>query len=348
MEGLADHMGKRVLVTGGCGYIGSILVPMLLAHGHTVRVLDKLYFGEEPLSAVKDRIELVPGDVRAMDGAVLDDMEAVIHLGSLSNDPTSEFHPEATDSINHRGTTALAEACKARGIGTFTFASSCAVYGFHVEGVVDEDFPAEPQSSYARSKLAAERDLQTMADDTFCPVILRQATVCGLSPRMRWDIVLNAFVMHAFKSGRLDVWYGGEAWRPIVDVKDVAAAHICCIEAEPRVVRGQVFNVVHDNFRILDLARRVAETLGGLGIDVGIDVNRDEVDRRSYRTSGERISQVLDFQARVSPEEAVREIASALQDGRYRDFDHPAYYNMPWMKLLLDVESRLKTTGPVL
>ncbi len=341
-------MGKRVLVTGGCGYIGSVLVPMLLSRGHIVRVLDKLYFGEEPLSAVRDRIELVPGDVRAMDGAVLDDIEAVIHLGSLSNDPTSEFHPDATESINYHGTTVLAEACKARGIGTFTFASSCAVYGFHVEGTLDESFPPEPQSSYARSKLAAETDLQAMADDTFCPVILRQATVYGLSPRMRWDIVLNAFVMHAFKSGRLDVWYGGEAWRPLVDVKDVAAAHICCIEAEPRVVRGQVFNIVHDNFRILDLARRAAEALGSLGINVAIDVNRDEVDPRSYRTSGERISHVLDFRARVSPEEAVREMVSALRDGRHRDFDHPVYYNMPWLKLLLDVESHLNTTGPVL
>jgi len=341
-------MGKRVLVTGGCGYIGSVLVPMLLARGHTVRVLDKLYFGEEPLSTVRDRIELVPGDVRAMDDAVLNDIEAVIHLGSLSNDPTSEFHPDATESINHHGTTVLAEACKARGIRTFTFASSCAVYGFHIEDIVDEGFSPEPQSSYARSKLAAESDLQAMADNTFCPVILRQATVYGLSPRMRWDIVLNAFVMHAFKSGRLDVWYGGEAWRPLVDVKDVAAAHICCIEAEPGAVRGQVFNVVYDNFRILDLARRVAEALGGLGFNVAIDVNRDEVDRRSYRTSGERISHVLDFRARVSPEEAVREMVSALRDGRHRDFDHPVYYNMLWLKLLLDVESRLKATGPVL
>ncbi|MBE9506054.1 MAG: hypothetical protein IMY84_04490, partial [Chloroflexi bacterium] len=108
------------------------------------------------------------------------------------------------------------------------------------------------------------------------------------------------------------------------------------------------FNVVHDNFRILDLARRVAEALGSLGINVAIDVNHDEVDRRSYRTSGEHISRALDFRARVSPEEAVREIVSALRDGRYRDFDHPVYYNMPWIRLLLDIESRLNATGPVL
>ena len=202
-------MGKRVLVTGGCGYIGSVLVPLLIARGYEVRVFDKLYFGEEPLMSVRDKIELIPGDVRNFELSILEGIDGVIHLGSLSNDPTADFSPDATRSINYEGTMNLARACKEHGIGRFTFASTCAVYGFHLDGLADETLPANPQGVYAKAKLDVETELQKMADDKFCPVSLRQATVFGLSPRMRWDIVVNAFVMHAFKTGRLDVWFHG-------------------------------------------------------------------------------------------------------------------------------------------
>lgn len=341
-------MSKKILVTGGCGYIGSILVPMMLQRGYEVRVFDKLYFGEDSLKGVKDRIELIPGDVRNFDAAVLDGIDGVIHLGSLSNDPTAAFDPNANRTINFEGTMKLAKACKKRGIEKFTFASTAAVYGFHIEGVADESFPVNPQSDYAQSKLNADIELQKMADDKFCPVILRQATVFGFSPRMRWDIVINAFAMHAFKTGRLDVWFGGEAWRPVVHIKDTAEAHIRCLEGEPDRVRGQIFNLVYKNYRILELAHRVRKALAEMGINVGVDVNYDQVDNRSYRTAGEKISQVLGFTPQVSVEEGVKEIVDVLRSNQYRDFDHPVYYNMRWMKLLVEVEDRLKKTGKVL
>ena len=341
-------MAKKILVTGGCGYIGSVLVPMLLGRGYSVRVFDKLYFSEEPLKGVSDKIELIPGDVRNFAPSILNGVDGVIHLGSLSNDPTAAFDPNATRTINFEGTMKLAKACKERGIEKFTFASTCAVYGFHLDGIADETFPVNPQSDYAQSKLDVDIELQKMADDKFYPVIFRQATVFGFSPRMRWDIVINAFAMHAFKTGKLDVWFGGEAWRPVVHIRDTAEAHIRALEANPDKVRGEIFNLVYKNYRILELAHRVRKTLAEMGIDVDVDVNYAQVDNRSYRTGGEKISRVLGFTPSVSVEEGVKEIVDVLRSGQYRDFDHPIYYNMRWMKLLVEVEERLKKTGKVL
>jgi len=339
---------NKVLVTGGCGYIGSVLVPMLLKRGYEVRVFDKLYFGEEPLKNVRDKIELIPGDVRNFKPSILEGVDSVIHLGSLSNDPTAYFNPGATHSINYEGTMNLAQACKQRGIDRFVFASSCSVYGFHPEGVVDETSPTDPQSDYAKSKLDVDNELLLMADDGFCPVSLRQATVFGFSPRMRWDTVVNAFVMHTFKGGRLDVWFGGAAWRPLVHVKDAAKAQILCLETEPDKIRGQIFNLVYKNYRVLELAQQVRKALSEIGIDIELDINYDEVDNRSYRVSGEKIAESLGFVPSVSVEDGVREIAGVLREGQYRDFDHPIYYNIRWIKLLVEIEDRLKKTGKVL
>jgi nucleoside-diphosphate-sugar epimerase len=348
MKGKEKKMGRKVLVTGGCGYIGSVLVPMLLKRGYEVRVFDKLYFGDESLVNVRDRIELIPGDIRKLKPSVLEGIDGVIHLGSLSNDPTADLSPSANRSINYEGTIKLARACKSYGISRFTFASTCSVYGFHLDSLADESLLTNPQSPYTKSKLDAEIELQKMADDKFCPVSVRQATVFGFSPRMRWDIVVNAFVMHAFKTGRLDVWFGGEAWRPIVHVKDAAEAHIRCLEAELTKVRGQIFNLVYGNYRILELAHQVQKTLAEIGIDVEVEVNYDQVDNRSYKVSGERITKLLGFAPSVSVQDSVKEIAEVLQEGKYRDFDHPIYYNMRWMKLLIEIEARLKKTGRVL
>ncbi len=341
-------MKRTVLVTGGCGYIGSVMVPLLLQQGYVVRVFDKLYFGEESLQPVAHRLELVPGDVRTIDDSVLEDVDSVVHLGSLSNDPTSEFHPEASYSINYRGTVTLAEACKRRGVRRFTFASTCAVYGFWLESAAHESQTPAPQSAYARSKLDAEFAVLGLADDSFHPVVLRQATVFGLSPRMRWDLVLNAFVMHAFRRAQLDVWFGGEAWRPLVDVTDVARAHIACLEADDDLVSGQVFNLVLDNYRILDLARSVAEVMHSAGRVCDLEVNCDSKDSRSYKVSGEKLARSIGFRPAVTPEVSALNILRALDSGRFTDFDHPAYYNMPWLTLLLAVEERIGKTGPVL
>lgn len=339
---------KKILVTGGCGYIGCVLVPKLLDKGYRVRVLDKLYFGNKGLAGYLDQIEFVAGDVRDIKPEALEGVDHVIHLGSLSNDPTAAFDPGANYSINYKGSVDLARVAKEVGVGKFTYASSAAVYGFQLDSIADEDTPVKPQSDYARTKVDVDYELQKMADSSFCPVVLRQATVYGYSPRMRWDLVINAFVMHAFKSGCLDVWFGGEAFRPNIHVEDVAAAHIACLEADPDLVRGQIFNIVGENYKVLEMAHRTRKALREIGIDVKIEVNYDSADNRSYRVSGSKITRITGYKPRWTIEKGVQEIAGKLIDGvQPRDFENPIYYNIRWMLLLKEMEERLKVIGRI-
>ncbi|NQT29433.1 MAG: SDR family oxidoreductase [Candidatus Saganbacteria bacterium] len=335
-----------ILVTGGAGYIGSVLVKKLVEQGEKVRVFDKLYFGESGLSSVKGEIDLVAGDVRNFNADLLDGVKGVMHFGSLSNDPTAEFDPKANHEINFEGTMRVAEACKKKKVRRFTFASSCAIYGFHVQGIADESFPANPQSEYSQSKLDAENGLISLLSDNFCPAILRQATVFGFSERMRWDLVVNTMTMDAFDKGRIHVYCVGDNWRPLVDVGDVAVAHMKMLEAPEEKVAGQIFNLVDRNFKILELGHFIAETLKSYK-KVDVDVLFGTKESRSYRVSGEKLKKVLDFEPSVSVKDAAKKIWGILSSGRYTDFSNPIYYNIEWMKLLVEMEQKLKVIGRV-
>ena len=335
-----------ILVTGGAGYIGSVLVNALLKKGKKVRVYDKLYFDGDGLNEIEDRIELIQGDIREFKESVLEGVEGVVHLGSLSNDPTAEFDPKANHEINFAGTMKLAEACKRKGVKRLTFASTCAITGFHVEGIADEDSLPNPQSDYAQSKLKAEEGLKNLADENFCPVILRQATVYGFSPRMRWDLVVNTFTKDAFEKGRLTVFHGGEMWRPLVDIQDVAEAHMLCLEAAEEKVKGEIFNLVHKNFRILELAHWIKEILDARK-KIEVEVVFGSTEYRSYRISGKKMERILGFKPKVTVEKAVRKIYDILSTGKYTDFSNLKYYNIEWMKLLVEMEKRLKRMGKV-
>jgi nucleoside-diphosphate-sugar epimerase len=340
--------GEKILVTGGAGYIGSVLVKELLKQGYGVRVFDKLYFGAGPLNDVIKKIELIQGDVRQFPAKILKGIDAVIHLGSLSNDPTAEFDPKANHEINCLGTLKVAEACKKMGVKRMTFASSAAVYGFHVDSIADETFGTDPQSEYAQSKLDAEKAIIGLAGKDFCPVILRQATVGGLSPRMRWDLVVNTMTKDAFSKGKIHVYCAGDSWRPLVSVKDVAKAHIKCIEAPEKKVKGEIFNLVYKNFRILELAHWLKEALKpALKRDIDIDVQFGKVESRSYRISGRKMKDVLGFEPEHSVEDSALEILSSLQKGKFTDFSNPIYYNIDWMKMLVSMEDKLKVIGKV-
>lgn len=339
------------LVTGGAGYIGSVLVGMLLLREDKVRVFDKLYFDEKPLEDLKKRyghkLEIIQGDVRNFHEDILDGIEAVIHLGALSNDPTADFDPKATVDINFKGTVNVAEACKKKGIKRFSFASSAAVYGFHVDSVADEEFTASPQSEYAKSRLDSDIALMKMADENFFPVSFRQATVYGASPRWRYDLAVNTFTRDAFSKGVLRVDAGGMAWRPFVDVSDVAKAHILAVTCpESKISGGQIFNLVFDNFQILDLAHRVKYILKNKKhIEVEVDYTTKEA--RSYRMTGEKLKRILGYIPEVSIEDSVVGMYSLLEKGMYIDINNPYYYNMPWMLLLLDMEKRLNRIGKI-
>jgi len=335
-----------VLVTGGAGYIGSVLVRELLKKGEKVRVYDKLYFGKDSLSDIKDRVEIIQGDVRQFDEKALDGVKAVMHLGSLSNDPTAEFDPKANKQINFEGTMRVAEACKKKGVKRFTFASSCAVIGFHVNDIADEEYPTNPQSEYAASKLDAEKGLKSLVDDKFCPVIFRQATVYGFSPRMRYDLVVNTMVKDAYDKGQIFVYHSGEMWRPLIDLRDVSRAHIEAMNAPEEKVKGQIFNLVFKNFNISELAHWIHEILKDLK-KVKVEVLHGTKESRSYRVNGDKIKNVLGFEPKVSVADAAKEIFGILKSGKYTDFSNPIYYNIDWMKLLVDMEKKLQVIGKI-
>ena len=338
-----------ILVTGGAGYIGCIAVRQLLDKGEAVRVYDKLYFGDEGLAEVRDKIELVQGDIRSFDPAVLDGCDAVLHLAGLSNDPTAEFNPKANEEINTHGTEVVATACKAAGIKRFINASTCSIYdlGFYAPDFLrDEESEVKPRAAYAVSNYEAERILLAMADDRFCPVILRQGTVYGWSPRMRYDLVVNTFMRDAIGKGSLTVHAGGEMWRPLVDVTDLCRVYIACVEAPDEKVHGKIFNVVGKNYRILELAHWVREALKPVK-KVEIEVDYTTYKTRSYRVSGERIQSVLGVKPLVGVKESVEQMLRNVEEHHQMDLYSPRYYNIEWMTLLSDMESTLKRIGGV-
>ncbi|HEY7139499.1 MAG TPA: SDR family oxidoreductase [Methylomirabilota bacterium] len=343
----------RVLVVGGGGYVGSVLTEELLQRGYAVRVLDRLYFGDAGLRAVRDRIELVEADMRAVPAGVLDGVDAVVNVGGLSNDPTAEYNPRANHEMNTVATAMLARLCKAAGVRRYVLASSCSIYDCGVlnEGadvLQDETSPVAPRAPYSLSKHDAEREILPMADERFCPVALRKGTVYGYSPRMRYDLVVNTFVRDALTKGRLTLHQGGEMWRPLVDVRDAAQAYIALVEAEDAAVRGEVFNLCYRNLRISELALRVQEALRRLGIDVDVRPDYQHGSVRNYRVSGEKIGRVLNFRPKVSIEESVADMVQRIRaDGR-TDFDHARYYNIRWLQLLEDHRKAAGTPGSVL
>ena len=338
-----------ILVTGGAGYIGCIAVRQLLDKGETVRVYDKLYFGDQGLKEVADKLELVQGDLRTFDPKVLEGCDAVLHLAGLSNDPTAEFNPKANHEINTYGTEVLAKACKTAGVRRFIFASTCSIYdlGFYAEDFLrDENSEVRPRAAYAVSNYEAEHILLGMADSSFSPVLLRQGTVYGWSPRMRYDLVVNTFMRDALVKGALTVHAGGEMWRPLVDVTDLSRVYIACVEAPDDKVHAQIFNVVGKNYRILELAHWVREAFKPVK-KIEIEVDYTNYKTRSYRVSGQRIESTLGVKPMVGVKESVEHMLKMVQQHNQTDVYSPRYYNIEWMTLLNEMEDTIKRMGGV-
>ena len=214
--------------------------------------------------------------------------------------------------------------------------------------LLDETSDVEPRAAYATSKLAAERAILAMADDAFAPVAFRKGTVFGFSPRMRYDLVVNAFVKDALSRGALSVHYGGAMWRPLIDVQDVCRAYLMALESDEEQIRGQVFNLTAGNFRISELAMRVKHALNEMGVPCELDVDYSYRLVRSYRVSGEKILHQLGFQPRVTVEESIRHMVEEIRRRGYADFSNPRYYNIEWMKLLEESVEIVRTHGYVL
>ena len=341
---------KKILVIGGAGYVGSVLVEELLKRGYAVRVFDRLIYGDQGLREVRDRVEVSMGDMRAVDPSVFKDVAAVINLGGISNDPTAEFNPDANYEMNTIATEQLATQAKKAGVRRYLFASTCSIYDQGVEDpeadlILDETAEVSPRAAYSSSKFEAEQRLLPMMDDDFCPVVLRKATVYGWSPRMRFDLVVNTFLKDALTRGRITIHYGGEMWRPLVDVRDVARAYIACLEADEAKVRGQIFNVIFRNMRISELALRVKETLAEQGVKIEIVPAYSYQGVRNYRVSARKIASVLDFHPVVDIEESVTNALEKLRGMSFSEFEDPRYYNIRWLKLLEEAEKVLDAPG---
>lgn len=336
-----------ILVTGGAGYVGSLLTRELLALGEPVRVIDTMWFGD-PLGP-HERLELIEGDLRNPDPSWLKGIDSIVHLSGLSNDPTADFAPELNSEANVFATRQLAElaAAKATRDGKpmrYVFASTCSVYYAPTTAdqanvtVMTEDMPIAPTANYSKTKRLAEIELLRVADKhpLFVPTMLRKGTVFGLSPRMRFDLVVNVFTLHAWRNRRLTVHGHGEAWRPLLHIRDAVDAYIHVLNAPIEKVRGEAFNVVHKNYRVLELAHWVSEVIEQkYGVEVA--VKRDRTGNsasRSYFVSGDKIARELGFSADRGTAEAVVAIWDALERGDFgpEPEKDPRFFNIRWLK----------------
>lgn len=303
----------KVLVTGNRGYIGSVLAPCFRAAGHDVSGLDSDLFAGCDLGRPPDPIPTLEIDLRDVTADHVAGFDAVVHLAALSNDPLGNLAPEHTWAINHEGSVHLARLARDAGVARFLYASSCSVYGVTEDGAtVDEEAPMRPTTPYAASKVRVEDDLHALADDDFSPVYLRNATVYGVSPRIRADVVLNNLVGSAFLDGEVRVLSDGSPWRPLVHVADVAAAFLATLEADREVVHDTAFNVGSDNgnYRVKELATVAGEVTGAPVAILGAS----DPDARSYRVSFARLGAALpEFRCAWTARDGAQELLDAYR-----------------------------------
>jgi nucleoside-diphosphate-sugar epimerase len=328
--------GRRVLVTGGAGYIGSHLTRMLLDRGYQVRILDRFDYGRSGIEAIRHpRLEVWQGDIcnsRDVSRAVRD-VDGVLALAAIVGDPACNLDPEETINLNYAATKILIEACNFYGGRRLVFASSCSVYGASDEGLLTEHSRLNPVSLYARTRVLSENIVFDRHGDVE-PVVLRLATVFGLSPRMRFDLVVNTLTVRAVVDRKISV-FGGQQWRPNVHCRDAARAFLMALEAPAGAVAGETFNVGGDalNHRIADLATMVARIVG----DVEVIIQDDVPDPRNYRVSFEKIKRVVGFEPEFSVPAGIVEVAAAVQrDPALQRHSQPLYHNVQALRQRLE------------
>jgi nucleoside-diphosphate-sugar epimerase len=329
----------RVLVTGHTGYIGSVMTPMLVERGFDVVGLDIGYFERCTLVAPPAPIETIDRDLRDVTTEDLAGFDAVIHLAALSNDPIGNLSERWTAEINEQGSIRLAELARAAGVERFLFSSSCIMYGVASDGLVDETAPLSPQTVYARSKVLAERGIAALATDRFAPTFLRNGTVYGLSPRMRFDTVLNNLVGMATTTGRVIVHSDGTPWRPVVHVEDVCRAFIAILEAPLERVHNEAFNVGYDelNHQVIDLARWAAAAVPGSEVELRAS---PDADQRTYRTDFGKFRRAFpDFRWGWNAEAGARDLSERFADIPLTSelFGGASFTRLSWLRHLIDV-----------
>jgi len=331
---------RRVLVTGGAGYVGGVLVPRLLASGYDVRVLDLYFFGDRALAAVAHHpgLEQVRADVRDTDAvrAAMAGIDAVIHLACISNDPSCDLDPALSRTINYDAFEPLVVAAKEAGVRRFVFASSSSVYGVSDSPSVTEDHPLLPITDYNRFKGMCEEVLFRHEGPGFTTVSIRPATVCGYSPRQRLDLVVNILTTQAVERGRVTV-FGGAQQRPNIHIEDMVDLYLRLLTLPAEALAGQAFNIAHENHTVSGLAelvKRIVESEIPERAPIEI-VTTESNDPRSYHICCDKARERLGFVPRRGIEDAVRDLVAAFRDGRLpHALEDSSYYNVKRMKEL--------------
>src|SRR5215813_3160422 len=335
----------RVLVTGNKGYIGAVMAPMLAAAGNDVVGLDSDIFEQCTFDEQPQPFPTISKDLRDVELADLRGFDAVIHLAGLSNDPLGNLNPNLTYEINHIASVRLARLAKQAGVKRFLFSSSCSTYGAAGDQLLAENAEFNPVTPYGRSKVLVEQEVALLADRDFSPTYMRNATAYGVSPRLRFDLVLNNLVAWAFTTGRIYIKSDGTPWRPIVHIEDISRAFIAVLHAPREVVHNQAFNVGRneENYQIRDLAEIVEKEVPGCRVEYAKDA---EPDKRSYRVDFSMLAYTLPaFKPQWNAWRGVKQLYEAYRqtDVRLEDFEGPKYKRIDHIKQLLK-SSRLDTT----
>lgn len=325
---------KRVLVTGGAGYVGSVLVPKLLRQNYEVRVLDLYLYGDDVLSSVKNHpgLEEIKGDIR--DRCILDraisSCDAVIHLACISNDPSFELDPVLGRSVNYDAFFPLVEFSKKNKVKRFIYASSSSVYGVKKTENVTEDLPLEPLTDYSKYKALCEEVLLKEREPGFITLILRPATVCGYAPRLRLDLSVNILTNHAVNRGKITV-FGGSQLRPNIHIEDVTDLYAESLKWPDELIDGKIYNAGYENHSIREIAEMVRDIVGK---HVAIEIQPTD-DLRSYHISSEKIKKELGFVPSHTIRQAAQDIVDAFYSGKIsHPVDDARYYNIKMMKKL--------------
>ncbi|HEY2934569.1 MAG TPA: SDR family oxidoreductase [Acidobacteriota bacterium] len=340
----------RILVTGHTGYIGTVMVPMLVAEGHDVVGLDSDLYEQCTFGDAIVNVPALKKDVRDVQAADLDGFDAIIHLAGLSNDPLGDLDPQLTYEINYAASVRLARFAKRAGVTRFLFSSSCSTYGASGENMINEQAEFRPVTPYGHSKVLVERDLSRLADSRFSPTFLRNATAYGLSPRLRFDLVLNNLVAWAFTTGRVHIKSDGTPWRPIVHIEDISRAFIAALHAPRDVVHNEAFNVglSEENYQIRDLAEIVRETVTGCHVEYAKDAGPD---KRCYRVDCSKLPRTLaQFKPQWTAQKGARQLYAAFQKVGLRlgDFEGIRYRRLDHIKHLIRIgrlDPTLRWTG---